>query len=659
MVEARHGHARPPSACALASMVALAALASGVPRAASASFISVQGGAIVLGRTQSATVTIGVEEPPGTEDRPLRLAVNVGAFSDPVRVGPGKFQATYVPPPERYPQVALVAVWRETGPDARIDFLRIPLFGTTIVPVKGRPGSTVTVVTPFQTFGPAQVDSKGTANVAIQVPPNLRDVTVNLQEPGGASTKKTVAIEVPHYNRLTAALVPYAITADGKDEVKLHVFYDLDGGAHAPDRVQVQPTTGDAVFERTMNGRFLYRYVPPPGTTAEDVKFTVTIGGDLTARARTRVVLGLPAPAKVVVKPPLVSLPPGSKNPGTVSVLVMSTEGLGLPARVTVTANGQPIGDARSKGSGLYDIEWTPPAEYGSGLVQFRATAVDAKGRSASGAANYQLNAAPIPKTVVASFDPRLVPMDGRSRAVIALDVRDAAGMPLEKAQLLAVASDGAVSELVSRGGGRYEASYAAPARSASGNPVLRVMDSGGGFDQSFALPLRENPRRVLLGVRLGYGTALDDLQGPRVGVDVWAPLHVGPVWLGAGISAVASRAKQRVVDAATGLASESEVTYAPITLRLGWEAWATRRLSLVIGAGGTAAYASARSSLVSGTTTAFGFGGLGFLGAAWSIGPGQVFGEASYGVARVSTPEFSLDAGGLSLDVGYRIGIF
>ena len=43
----------------------------------------------------------------------------------------------------------------------------------------------------------------------------------------------------------------------------------------------------------------------------------------------------------------------------------------------------------------------------------------------------------------------------------------------------------------------------------------------------------------------------------------------------------------------------------------------------------------------------------------AWSIGPGQVFGEASYGVARVSTPEFSLDAGGLSFDLGYRIGIF
>jgi hypothetical protein len=639
------------------TVTALALLAA--PVAGRASFISVQGGAIVLGRTQAATVTIGVEEPPGTEDRPLRLSVNVGAFSEPTRVGPGKFKATYVPPPEKYPQVALVAVWRETGPDARIDFLRIPLFGTTTVPVKGRPGDAVTVVTTFQEFGPVTIDAKGTASVPIDVPPNTRAVEVRVRDQHGAVTRRSVALEVPHYNRLTAALVPYAITADGRDQVKLHVFYDLDGGARAPDRVTVEASDGKAAFERTLNGRFLYRYVPPPGISAEDVKFGVTIDGDLTARARARVRLGLPAPAKVVVKPPLVSLPPGSKNPGTVSVLVLSAEGLGLPAKVQVSANGTPVGEAAHKGNGLYDIEWTPPADYGSGLVLFRATAVDQKGRSASGAAHYQLSAAPVPKSVAVSFDPRLVPVDGRSRATVALEVRDAAGMPLEKAQLLAVASDGAVGELVARGGGRYEATYVAPIRSPGKSPTLRVMDAGGGFEQRFDLPLRENPRRLLLGARLGYGTALDDLSGPRAGLDLWAPFQAGSVWLGAGLSATVAQARRTVTDPGTGLESDSEVAYAPVTLRLGWEVVATRRLSLVLGGGGTAAYATSRSSLVTGSSTAYGFGGMGFLGAGWALGPGQVFGEVSFGVARLSSPEFELDAGGLAVDLGYRIGIF
>jgi hypothetical protein len=645
-----------PSRATCAALLLAASI--GAPGAARGSYISVQSGAIVLGKTQSATVTIGVEEPPGTEDRPLRLSVNVGAFSEPVRIGPGKFKATYVPPPERYPQVALVAVWRETGPDARIDFLRIPLFGTTTVPVKGRPGATVTVATPFQTFGPVTLDAKGAGNVAIEVPPNVREVTATIKEPEGASTRRSIALEVPHYNRLTAALVPYAVTADGKDEVKLHVFYDLDGGAKAPDRVAVEATTGAVAFERTMNGRFLYRYVPPAGATADEVKFAVTIEGDLTARARAQVLLGLPAPAKVVVKPPLVALPPGAKNPGVVSVLVMSAEGLGLPARVQVTANGAPIGEGTAKGGGLYDVAWTPPAEYGSGLVQFRATAVDAKGRSASGAANYQLSAAPIPKTVIATFDPPLVPVGLRSSAVLALDVRDAAGLPLDHASLLAVASDGAVSELSSKGGGRYEARYLAPARSPDGEPVLRVMDAGGSFEQRFPVPIRENPRRLLLGVRGGWATGLDDLSGPRVGVDAWAPFRLGDVWLGGGLSATAAQASREVTGGTTGLTSTSEVSYLPVSLKLGWEVFATRRWSLVLGAAATVAWATGTSSLQTGSTDGWGFGGLGFLGAGFALGPGQIFGEVSYGYVPVSTTAYTLDAGGLAVDLGYRIGI-
>jgi hypothetical protein len=184
------------------------------------------------------------------------------------------------------------------------------------------------------------------------------------------------------------------------------------------------------------------------------------------------------------------------------------------------------------------------------------------------------------------------------------------------------------------------------------------VTDTGGNFEQRFPLPLRENPRRLLLGARVGYGTALDDLSGPRAGVDLWAPLPLGRVWLGVGLSATVSRARRTFTDPVTGLVSESEVTYAPAVLRVGWELLATRRLSLVLGAGGTAAYASSRSSLVTSASTAFGFGGLGFLSAGWAAGPGQVFGEVSYGVARVSSPAFELNAGGVAVDLGYRIGI-
>jgi len=91
---------------------------------------------VVLGRSESVTVTVHVDEPPGTADRPLRLAVNVGSFGEVTRAGPGAYRVVYVPPTTRFPQVALVAVWRETGPEAPIEFLRIPLYGIAKIPVR-------------------------------------------------------------------------------------------------------------------------------------------------------------------------------------------------------------------------------------------------------------------------------------------------------------------------------------------------------------------------------------------------------------------------------------------------------------------------------------------------------------------------------------------
>src|SRR5262245_2723987 len=83
-------------------------------------------GDLVLGDVAEVPVTIEAPEPPEAEGRPLRVSVNVGAFAAIERVRPGVYATKYVLPDTRHPQVALVAVWRETGPDAEVTFLRIP-----------------------------------------------------------------------------------------------------------------------------------------------------------------------------------------------------------------------------------------------------------------------------------------------------------------------------------------------------------------------------------------------------------------------------------------------------------------------------------------------------------------------------------------------------
>jgi hypothetical protein len=651
-------NARLPFPGPIPAAVLLAALAAAP--AARAGSLSIEGGAVVLGRTESSQVVIRVDEPPGAEVVPLRLSVNVGRFTEPVRFGPGRYRAAYQPPATRFPQVALVAIWRETGADAPIEFLRIPLFGATRVPVTASPGATVTVQAGVGTFGPVVLDRRGRAEVPIIVEPGVRDCTVHVREKGGAESTKRVPVEVPPYNRLTAALVPHAVVADGRSPVRLDVFYDLGGAGVPPERIRVAPSIGAVAFQRASRGLYSYRYVAPPDTAAEQVTFAVTVAGDPEARASAELALGLPPPAHLVVTPPAERLRAGSGATARVSVLALDAAGMGLPAlEVSATANGQPLPPPTYRGGGLYDFTFTAPAAWPpGGLVQFRAAA-SGKGKSVEGAGNWQLEAAPAAKSVLARLTPDTVPADGRTEARLQLEARDASGAPVEHAQLLVVASHGSVGTLQERGNGVYEAAYLPPDGLPGGDSTFRVVDGSGGFEQAYPLPLRTASRRLLVGLGGGWSAAAGSGSGARVVADLWVPFQAGPARLAAGLSSGWGTASRTVTDASGTLSSRTDATVVPLSLRLGWEAWARRRLSLTLGAGAAFPWASFESSLAGGSEQGFGIGALGFASLGWALGPGQAWLELSYGTAVVETADYRIDASGLTTSLGYRLGLF
>jgi len=640
---------------------ALAALLLVAPGAARAASISIEGGAIVLGKTESSPVTIRVDEAPGTEDRPLRLSVNVGSFSEPVRVGPGRYKAVYVPPPTRYPQVALAAVWRETGPDARIDFLRFPLFGLTRIPVSAKAGAEVRARIGFDSFGPVTADRRGAAEIPVTVGPDVHEAQVAIKDRSGASVTKTVPIEVPPYNRLTAALVPHAVVADGQSWVRLEVLYDLGGADVPPDRIQVRPSVGTAAFQSAGRGRYVYRYVPPIDTTAAAVAFSMSVQGDPVARAATRLTIGLPPPARVLVRAPVRPLAAGSPESSVLGVVVMDAAGLGLAGqKLEVTGNGEPLAPVVYKGDGLYEIPYRAPAAYPpGGLVQFQAAVADPSGKRVAGSANYQLQAAAVPGSVRAFFAPSPVPVGGRSAARMELDVRDAAGLPLEHAQLILVASDGTAGKLEEKGRGRYETTYQPPASLPEGETVLKVVDANGGFERALPVPLRSDPRRFLVGVTAAYAMSPGDVAGPRFGFHAWIPWRAGGATLGLGLDVGYGTATRTVTDPTGTLSSRSDATFVPVALKVAYEALAGRRLALSFGAGAVATLGRFKSSLAGPEQVGWGFGGVGFAAGSWSLGPGQAFLELSYAYAPVETTDYRLDAGGPAATVGYRVGIF
>lgn len=639
-------------------MVLCAVLAPAVSRASS---INIEGGAVVLGKTESVPITIRVDEPPGAELRPLRLAVNVGSFSEPTRLGPGKYRAIYIPPSTRFPQLALVAVWRETGPDAPIDFLRFPLFGSTRISVTTQRGAQVRAQVGFDDFGPFTADAKGVANIPVAVPPEVLSANLAITDTTGVVVKKTVPVSVPTYNRLTAALVPHAVVADGNSWVRLDVLYALGGAAVPADRIRVRPSVGSATIQSALGGRYVFRYVPPAGTPAGSVSFAITVDGDPVARAGAKLTLGLPPPAKLLLRPPSLPLAAGSGETAPVSLLVMDSAGLGLgDQRAEITANGVPLSPIVYKGAGIYEATFRAPEAYpAGGLIQFFGAVPGPTKTPIATTTNYQLQAAPRPGAVTARFDPSPVPVDGRTVARLRLDVRDLAGMPLSKAKLIAVASDGLLGRLEESGPGTYEATYTPPSSLPSGDATLKVVDENGGFEQTTTLPLRNDPRRLLVGASAGWAQSPGDAAGLRFGVDAWVPFRLGPANLSAGVAADVGTVERDVVDATGTLLSRSSATFLPVSLQLSLEALSGRRLSLSVGGGAVATLARFKNSLAGPEQVGWGLGGMGSLTGAWAIGRGHAFLELSYAYAPAETSDFRLDAGGPKAAVGYRLGVF
>lgn len=628
-------------------------LIAGVSHAAS---LTLDKQPVLLGKTESVGVIITLDEPPGAEVRPLRVAVNVGSFAPAERIGPGRYKTVYVPPATRFPQVALVAVWRETGAQAPIEFLRIPLYGSTKLPVGAKAGSEVTVEAGELTFGPLKVDADRQIEVPISVPPGLREVSVKVKEPRGGIGNKKLGIDVPPYNRVTAALVPHAVVADGQSEARLDVFYDL-GGADVPaSRVKVTASVGEARLEKAEGGRYVYRYRPPQGASASKVEFTVAVTGDATAKATASLTLGQPPPSKLVLRPPSERVRADGASKAKVEVIVFDEQGLGLAGQdVKVSANGADLGAAAYKGNGLYVLQFVAPSEYpAGGLVQFLAS-----DGALEGAANFQLVAPSAPSEVTARVTPDPIPADGTTDAVVRFDVRDAAGLPLEGAKLLAVASHGTLGPLTEEGEGRYVAHLQAPAGVPDGKALIRLVDSTGTFEQKVELPMRENPKRFLIGVRGGFTHSLKELMGARVGVDVSVNLRAGPVMLWLSALVQGGLASQAVSDASGSLTSQSQLYFLPLQGRLAAELWAGRRLSVLLGASGGATWARYTTTLTGLTSVAWGPSAGAFAGLNIAAGPGHLFLEAGYTWAPVAGVGFRVETGGVHVAAGYRLGLF
>ncbi len=126
---------------------------------------------LVLGRDAGAELHIAA--PPDVEE--VAITCNAGRVENVRRQPGGGFTARYRPPPERFPQVAIVSALGR-GASGPVDgWLAIPLAGQGDARVRGQPGSEVILRIGDRSFGPGRVADDGVALIPVVVPPGVKE----------------------------------------------------------------------------------------------------------------------------------------------------------------------------------------------------------------------------------------------------------------------------------------------------------------------------------------------------------------------------------------------------------------------------------------------------------------------------------------------------
>jgi hypothetical protein len=216
---------------------------------------------IVLGRGTEVTFTVKGISGKGR----VYGDVNVGSVEGIETVG-GTLRVHYRPPTASFPQVLCLALWRDTGADARVHVIRVPLLGETRIPVKTRPGSVVKVVVGGQVFGPVQAGSHGAVSVPVLVAPGARQARVEVTDDTGLQTERQVAISRVPYNRLAMAITPKRAGGGDRPRMRVTVAVAVPNDQRAPELQLGQEAIPLARLESGLwSGLWAPLRPPPPG----------------------------------------------------------------------------------------------------------------------------------------------------------------------------------------------------------------------------------------------------------------------------------------------------------------------------------------------------------------------------------------------------------
>ncbi|WP_224242845.1 hypothetical protein [Hyalangium gracile] len=177
----------------------------------------------------SAQVEVSVLDDSG---RPLRdaqvsLTVNIGSLTEPVPSQDGTFTATYKPPSQEGPQVALLHATVRQGARSSGAWLALPVHGSHRLRVQAPPRARVRVSIGAASYGPVTASASGEALLPVKLPPGAESAQVTITDRAGKSRTQTVPLPAPRFARVQ--LVALEPPVQGRT-VRLQGFVVDDSG---------------------------------------------------------------------------------------------------------------------------------------------------------------------------------------------------------------------------------------------------------------------------------------------------------------------------------------------------------------------------------------------------------------------------------------------
>lgn len=474
--------------------LALAAVALGGPAARADEARPASGGTLritldpprlELGNERSAELRVAA--PPSVEE--IELTASAGRIEQVRRLPGGGFVARYRPPPQRVPQVAIVAAQARTARGLEDGWLAIPMSGRGDARVRAAPGSEITLRVGERSFGPAMAGPDGVAVVAVVVPPGVREAHQGF---------RPLDLRIPETPLLHAVADRTRVHADREERVRIMAYVVAPhGAARSGDAPRFEPTRGTVSAAEREPGAFVATWTLPPGAAGEE-RVVVRLPAAAASRAVLRVEAAVGPPAVVAVTCDRDALVAGGEA-ATVTARALDAAGNLTPAALKLAVRGAVLTRVVERRPG--EISGTIAAGTRLEGAQAVVTAI-ASGLGISGIRAVPLRPA---EPAAAAFEPvGVVRGDGARPALLRLTVEDRYGNRIRSAPEVE-ARRGRVAGVEARKDGGWDVRYVAPAaeRPAPDEIVARL-----GPAHALATPLVAPPRPAL---------ELSHWMGPRL----------------------------------------------------------------------------------------------------------------------------------------------